>query len=252
MVKFIHGTSPIEASSPQVSFQYSPFYHQNIFDIQDSPVLYFNYYKAKSYQGNAHPSSVALASTRENLWTRQGAGAACHEDKTMKTSSGQEKAQMRFTFRVKMGIRALLSRKLCLVALILLVIATWSLSLFVLPSASAAAPKTRAVTTGALQMTGQGAGAAEVRLTSGTLQMTGQGAGAAEVKLISGALQMTGQGAGAAAVRLTSGALQMTGQGAGATEVRLTSGALQMTGQGAGATAVRITTSELRMTGFGL
>jgi hypothetical protein len=131
----------------------------------------------------------------------------------MKTSSGHKKAQMRFISQVAMGNRALLSRKLSLVVLILLASATWSLPPFVLPFASAAEPKTLAVTTGALQMTGLGGGAAAVRLTSGVLQMTGLGMGAAAVRLTSGVLQMTGLGMGAATVSMTTEELRMTGFG---------------------------------------
>jgi len=199
-----------------------------------------------------NPTPRTLAGTRGNPWPRQGAGAACNKDTTMKTSSGHKKAQMRFTSQVAMGNRSLLSRKLSLVVLILLASATWSLPPFVLTSASAAEPKTLVVTTGALQMTGLGGGTAAVRLTSGVLQMTGMGMGATEVRLTSGALQMTGLGVGATEVRLTSGALQMTGLGGGAAAVRLTSGVLQMTGLGMGAATVSMTTEELRMTGFGL
>ena len=75
------------------------------------------------------------------------------------------------------------------------------------------APKTITVTTGVLQMTGPGVGAASVKLTTGVLQMTGPGMGAASVKLTTEALQMTGPGLGAASVKLTTGVLQMTGLG---------------------------------------
>jgi len=150
----------------------------------------------------------------------------------MQRGRSQENVPVRFVSPETVRAPALRFQKPGLVPL-LLSAAAWILSLLVLSSASASQPKTRAVTTGALQMTGQGAGAEQVRMTSGVLQMTGLGAGAAEVTL-------------------TSGALQMTGLGAGAAEVTLTSGALQMTGLDAGGTAVRITTGELRMTGFGL
>ena len=118
--------------------------------------------------------------------------------------------------------------------------------------AESTAPKTIAVTTGALQMTGPGMGAASVKLTTGALQMTGPGMGAASVKLTTGALQMTGPGMGAASVKLTTGALQMTGPGVGAAPVKLTTSALQMTGSGVGVASVRLTTGKLQMTGLGL
>jgi len=131
----------------------------------------------------------------------------------MKTSSGHKKAQMRFTSQVAMGNRSLLSRKLSLVVLILLASATWSLPPFVLPFASAAEPKTLAVTTGALQMTGLGGGAAAVRLTSGALLMTGLESGSSEVRLTSNILQMTGLGGGGGTVSMTTAELRMTGFG---------------------------------------
>jgi hypothetical protein len=111
-----------------------------------------------------------------------------------------------------MGTRALLSRKLSLVALILLASGALSLPLFLLSFASATEPKTLAVTTNELRMTGLGGGTVEVKMTSGALQMTGLGGGTAEVKMTSGALQMTGLGGGTA-VSMTTAELLMTGFG---------------------------------------
>ena len=111
----------------------------------------------------------------------------------MKTSSGQENARMRFTSWVAMGTRALLSRKLSLVALILLASGALSLPLFLLSFASATEPKTLAVTTNELRMTGLGGGTVEVKMTSGALQMTGLGGGTA-VSMTTAELLMTGFG----------------------------------------------------------
>ncbi len=131
----------------------------------------------------------------------------------MRRGGLQRRAPVRCAQRKAAGARASLIHKPGLTAFLLSAVAAWVLCLALSTSASAAPPQTRTVTTGSLQMTGLGGGAATVTLTTGPLQMIGLGSGSTEVRLTSGALQMTGLGATGTGVRVTTGELRMTGFG---------------------------------------